>query len=514
MDEFRRVQNDAASSGISGTGQAARGLSDVGSSVALTMYKKVMTKVQELKDAKTAEQETVASVASRIGSSPTSELTTEQNLLEKQSQKSKDKPLIKYIRSPKEKAELLDRIETATTAFKRQAQSPDRQVSSDALSKVTELANLIDELGATNYVEHNIESTLNNSKFFSEHEPERDELEILIPTVEGIEPVTPNTEKEVNPKVKIPESSTPTNKISRTSSTTEQQPLSPSNERQKVVQIVGTLDSAYNDFPAYDFDFMESPESKIQEELSPEDSKPAPQSKKHSELISQSSNKSSAETFVSVYKAETFEIRRKGYIVSIFDSNSDSKEPIFKFEQRGQKVKVIEDKITKNREVYNKFEIASKNLETMRSRGQGVKEIFSDKTHRAQVAVLGELAPRGSTAIATAHLLTGDAEKVRTITTKSGRRISYERQVRMKEDSGQPYDVVTVSREGVPPGNSIIAMSEDGSILSQNHPSDYAELKGNYDVAKKEHDAARQSDKTSKESSKTLTLRNRGGAER
>ena len=155
---------------------------------------------------------------------------------------------------------------------------------------------------------------------------------------------------------------------------------------------------------------------------------------------------------------------------------------------------VHKDEITTNPEIYRKFERVSQNLETLRGSGIGTKTIFADKTYQKQAAALGELAPRGSTAIATASLITNDAKQTRSVTSESGTRITYERQVHTRPSDQQQYEVIRVSRDGVKQADSVIAVAEDGTILMSNPPSSYLELRENYIAVREEVLAAQQAE--------------------
>ena len=529
MNQFEQEKRRAESGGMAGARDVSRGLSDTGTSVALALYKRIVLNVQKLKDARKANQERVAEVGSRLASSPTAELTTERELLGKPPEEAEAKPLIDYANSDQEKTRLVEQIRTTTTAFERNAKSSDSQVASEAQLKVVELARLVGELGISTYIERSVRSTMQDSTFFSDHKPtERESGVVEAKTAQQATEVRQQTDADIidvevaasniaasdeelsqteamprRPKLRFPSTKPRSQEGVRTVSAVAQSSSEPSEEQQKVVKIVDSISNRYEEYLTQPFDTGYPPQS--------EADKRSPQQLEQSKSVLKSSNESGAETLVSVYHAETFEIRRKGYVVSIFDATIDSKEPIFEFEQRGQQIDILKDEITNNADVYKKFESASNNLETMKSRGQSVKNIFSDKTHRAQVAVLGELSPRGSTAIATGYLLTSNTEKIRTLATESGRQMSYERQVRIREGSEQPYDIIIVSKGGVPPRDSTIAISEDGSILSQNHPSDYPELRQNYEVAKEEHQAVRQATEAAEELRQKPVLRNNSG---
>ncbi len=531
MSQFEQEQRRAESLGMAGSREFSRELSNVGTSVALALYQKVMLNAQRLRDAKQADQEKVAEVGSRLASAPTSELATAQALSNNPTQGVEAKPLIDYLSSDQDKAKLMEQIQTTKAALEKITDSKDPKMASEASAKVIKIVQLINELGIPAYVDHSVRSTLENSKFFSDRELAKDEKALV--NAETARPIASAQqqpkERTIDVAVGTSEPMADDEAVLQTEAIPQkpvEQALPPrmnlggsdrrppagqslsvlSGEQKKVIQLAGSIADGYEGRPAQTFDF---------EQLSqPVSDKPSPQRAEPAKSASQSSNEPSAEVFVSVYQAETFEIRRRGYVVSIFDATSDNKEPLFAFEQRGQRVRVLKDEITSNPDIYRKFERASNNLETMKQRGQGVDKIFTDKTHIAQVAVLGELAPRGSTAIATAHLLTSDVQKVRTVTTESGRQIRYERRTQVGENNEQPYDVITVSKNDVSPGDSIVAMSEDGSILSQSHPTDYAELRQNYDVAKEEHQLAQQAAQEVERQSKMPKLRDRGGSER
>lgn len=529
MNQFEQEKRRAESGGMAGARDVSRGLSDTGTSVALVLYKRIILNVQRLKDARKANQERVAEVGSRLASSPTAELTTERELLEKPAEKAEVKPLIDYANSGQEKTRLVEQIRTTTTAFERNAKSSDSQVASEAQLKVVELARLVGELGISTYIERSVRSTMQDSTFFSDRKPtERESGVVEAKTAQQATGVRQQTAKDIidveveasdiadsdeelfqteavpqRPKLRSLSAKPREQEAVRTVATAAQSSSELSEAQQKVVKIVDSISASYEEYSTQLSDTKYPPQS--------EADKRSPQQPEQSGSMPRSASEPDAETLVNVYRAETFEIHRKGYVVSIFDITNDSKEPIFEFEQRGQKIDVLRDEITNKAEIYKKFETASDNLETMKSRGQSVKNILSDKTHRAQVAVFGELSPRGSTAIATGYLLTSNTEKVRTLAADSGRQMSYERQVRIREGSEQPYDIIIVSKDGVPPRDSTIAISEDGSILSQNHPSDYPELRQNYEIAKEEHQALKQAAEAAEELRQKPVLRNNSG---
>lgn len=495
MSDFNRVQRQAESGGMAGASAVSREVSSTLNMSATALFKRIIKTAAELRAAKTKDQMQVAEVGGKLVDSPVAVTTTERDRLEELAdrtaspQKAEDKPLIDYAQNPEQKALLVAQIGETQKQLDNLVKSNEPAKVTDAQSKIVQLASLIRELGIANYIESNVLAAL-DSPAFSDRDTERRQ-ERLGHEPERIE-YKQKDSKFVAPDVlqRSPAKETPRAEKGR-----QVVPLT----NAQILVVSTALQTAQYD------DLLEALESEPQASVEVNNRQPAsePEIDSPRPVVPPIDGT----TLVNVYKSETFEIERRGFIVSIYDATSDRTEPIFSFEQRGSKVTILKDEITNNAEVYKKFERASQNIETLRRKGASMKEILADGTHHAQAKTLGELAPRGSAAIATAALITNNSEKARSLETESGVQMIYERRVRAREDGGT-YEVFTVSKEGVRPADSILAVAEDGTILTQNQPSDYVELKENYNTAQAAI-AAQQAE----EKSKTPTLRSEKGDE-
>ncbi|MGB3766580.1 MAG: hypothetical protein WA947_08470 [Phormidesmis sp.] len=507
MSQYERVQRQAESSGMSSARETAATVSSVGNTLATALLKQVMDHVKVLREKREALQHNVATVADHLASSPAATLTTEQDLQEK------DK-LIHYADNDEHRNQIINDVKSVNRALNQSLNSGNLENITEAQRTIIRFSNLVDEIGVAQYVLDSALDRLDDLKLFSEVEPSQES--------DHGSTVEPEMASEVEPLVLNPEADTAIEQEKETGRTLpvhqiESAPqgakeptpqdkyeqtdydLDPLSDRLSEKQI-NVIHAALNVSNPNEGISREELESGLKEQSS--------------EAEVGEPSKAEETRLVSVYESETFEIRRQGNTVSIFDATSDSKEPIFQFEQNGRQIKVIKDDITNEPATYRKFKAASDNLKTLNEAyGKKASDVFADKSHQAQARFLGELAPRGSAALATAHLSTNNKSKVAMLS-DGERRITYQRISSIKED-GQPSEkfIVTQDGEGIKPGNSIVAVSEDGTIVTQNHPNDYAKLNYIYQQQSAAEKAERQAAALVEKQSKQPILKSNRGDE-
>ena len=160
-----------------------------------------------------------------------------------------------------------------------------------------------------------------------------------------------------------------------------------------------------------------------------------------------------------VYESERFTIARKGNTTTITDKETGNL--VFKYRKfKNGSISIDRDKITSNRDLMKNFsEVAA----IMRRDDRHM--ILDDPTGRNQAERMGDLAPKGSHAIAVASYVTRDDKPVV---------IAQDMEFRKEGDSYQVYN----RREGVDPQDSLVAATKDDRIVGGNQDGQqYAQVK-------------------------------------
>ena len=175
-----------------------------------------------------------------------------------------------------------------------------------------------------------------------------------------------------------------------------------------------------------------------------------------------------------VYESERFTIARKGNTTTITDKETGNL--VFKYRKfKNGSISIDRDKITSNRDLMKNFsEVAA----IMRRDDRHM--VLDDPTGRNQAERMGDLAPKGSHAIAVASYVTTDDKPVE---------IAQDMEFRKVGNSYQVYN----RKEGVDPRDSLVAATKDDRIVGGNQDGQqYAQVKeafGNMRSMERTHQA-------------------------
>lgn len=164
-----------------------------------------------------------------------------------------------------------------------------------------------------------------------------------------------------------------------------------------------------------------------------------------------------------VYESERFTIAREGNRTTITDNTTGN--VVFKFRRfKNGSIMVDEDRVTSNRELMQNFAQVASLMKNDRRH-----MVLDDPTGRNQAEVMGDLAPKGSHAIAVASYVTTDKNPV----ARSG-------DLEFKKTAANSYEVYT-RNEDVPAQDRLVASGKENRITGgKQDVRQYAFLKGKF----------------------------------
>ena len=426
----------AAALGTGGISHHYSSVVQLGGSLIESILQRISKNLDQLKQEQAIVRDDIAKTANGLLESDASKITEEKPVQEGV----EDKPLLEFA-DQGTRSKILNDIAVVDKTISKANQDELTDIQIKDFSK--RLNNIRKALGDGGYAKAKIDSTLENSKIFSNS-----------PELEATQNEKTKKEKE-ELKVSSSEQNHQKETFDSDKNVTKEQLL--------VINVIKDMSGNKNIAQVKEVNITTNT------------------SETKSESISSASFQESGVALK--YQAEAYDIYRQGNTVTI---TSKSGETLFQFEQRpgARSAKVTVDKITSNPKHYNKFKGTSERLATLAPKLK-LAQIMKDQTFQGQATHLGDLAPAGSKAIAAASLHTTNKEPVKVMLGSDGVSYRYERHSHVKEN-GEAVPKFTVSKQGdgISPRESIVAMSEGSEIRQANAPGDLSILKEHYSQGK------------------------------